>query len=120
MSPLSFRRVSLENISRVSLVSRRIAHRVTLSIQKEILEESTDAAESNYQRVPPAAFPSVSRSFSVVDDIKGGEAYDSVEYSRAFYALFQGAIYLHQVSMERKEKEGRKEVRLKRGRINLF
>eukprot|EP00752_Nemacystus_decipiens_P007203 g6448.t1 len=35
-------------------------------------------------------------SFSVVDDLKGGEAFDSVEYSRAFFALFQGAIYLHQ------------------------
>ena len=39
----------------------------------------------------------MSRSFSVVDDLKGGEAFDSVEYSRAFFALFQGAIYLHQV-----------------------
>lgn len=36
-------------------------------------------------------------SFSVVDDIKGGEPYDTVEYSRAFFSLFEGAIYLHQV-----------------------
>lgn len=36
-------------------------------------------------------------SFSVVDDLKGGEPYDTVEYSRAFFALFEGAIYLHQV-----------------------
>ncbi|CAN0251393.1 unnamed protein product, partial [Ectocarpus fasciculatus] len=37
-----------------------------------------------------------SRSFKVVNDSKGGEPYDSVEYSRAFFTLFQGAIYLHQ------------------------
>ncbi|CAM9206801.1 unnamed protein product, partial [Laminaria digitata] len=35
-------------------------------------------------------------SFSVVDDLKGGEPYDTVEYSRAFFSLFEGAIYLHQ------------------------
>ncbi|CAN0210882.1 unnamed protein product [Hapterophycus canaliculatus] len=28
--------------------------------------------------------------------MKGREAFDSVEYSRAFFTLFQGAIYLHQ------------------------
>lgn len=39
----------------------------------------------------------MARSFSVVDDIKGGEPYDTVEYSRAFFSLFEGAIYLHQV-----------------------
>lgn len=33
----------------------------------------------------------------MVDDLKGGEPYDTVEYSRAFFALFEGAIYLHQV-----------------------
>ncbi|CAM9165634.1 unnamed protein product [Ectocarpus sp. 6 AP-2014] len=35
-------------------------------------------------------------AFKVVDDSKGGEPYDSVEYSRSFFSLFQGAIYLHQ------------------------
>lgn len=37
-------------------------------------------------------------SFDVVDDLKRGEPFDSVEYSRAFFTLFEGAIYLHQVN----------------------
>lgn len=35
--------------------------------------------------------------FIVVNDLREGEVYDSVEYSRAFFTLFEGAIYLHQV-----------------------
>lgn len=41
--------------------------------------------------------PGASR-FSVVNDTRGGETFDSVEYGRAFFTLFEGAIYLHQVN----------------------
>lgn len=34
-----------------------------------------------------------------MNDAKDGEPFDSVEYSRAFFTLFQGAIYLHQVCL---------------------
>lgn len=47
--------------------------------------------------VRPMSLHRMARSFSVVDDLKGGEPYDTVEYSRAFFSLFEGAIYLHQV-----------------------
>ena len=47
--------------------------------------------------VRPMSLQRMACSFTVVDDLKGGEPYDTVEYSRAFFALFEGAIYLHQV-----------------------
>lgn len=47
--------------------------------------------------VPSNAPTVVLCRFSIVDDLRGGEAYDSVEYSRAFFTVFEGAIYLHQV-----------------------
>ncbi|CAM9481571.1 unnamed protein product [Discosporangium mesarthrocarpum] len=40
--------------------------------------------------------PAPDRRFAVVDDLRGGEVIDHVEYSRAFFSLFEGAIYLHQ------------------------
>ncbi|CAM9143408.1 unnamed protein product [Choristocarpus tenellus] len=35
-------------------------------------------------------------TFSVVDDLREEQTIDHVEYSRAFFSLFEGAIYLHQ------------------------
>lgn len=63
-------------------------------------ETSTNPRETRerptWPVAPVCAVLCVSR-FSVVNDLKGEEAYDSVEYSRAFFTLFEGAIYLHQV-----------------------
>jgi ATP-dependent helicase YprA (DUF1998 family) len=40
-------------------------------------------------------------SFVVMDDSRGGIVIDTVEYSRAFFCLFENAIYLHQARQYR-------------------